>query len=166
MRGAAAQINQRGLAFDASRLLLLLPHQANHSPIPKRQISQSRLPRQLFTMADAMNAVSAGALRKVFTGEHVVDPVVQCVQIKSMQSGNGQERYRVVFNDSVNFIQSMIAQRRSSSDCLDCGQQLTFTRDQLGRHGRQVEEGSNMPTQGVPGKLCQREAVRTSLFCR
>lgn len=61
---------------------------------------------------DAFSAVTQGCLRRVFGGENVVDPVVQCVQIKPMQAGaNGQERYRVVFNDTVNFIQSMIAQQ-------------------------------------------------------
>lgn len=61
---------------------------------------------------DAFSAVSHGCLRQVFSGEDVVDPVVQCVQIKPMQAGaNGAERFRVVFNDTVNFIQSMIAQQ-------------------------------------------------------
>lgn len=65
-------------------------------------------------MANPYNAISAGCLRRVFAGENVVDPVVQCVQIKPMAKGpNDQERYRVVFNDTVNFIQSMIAQRES-----------------------------------------------------
>lgn len=65
------------------------------------------------TMANnPMDAISAGCLRRVFAGETVTDPIVQCVQIKPMQQGaNGAERFRVVFNDTVNFIQSMIAQR-------------------------------------------------------
>ena len=64
-------------------------------------------------MANPMSAISAGCLRRVFAGENVVDPIVQCVQIKPMQSqANGTERFRVVFNDTVNFIQSMIAQRK------------------------------------------------------
>lgn len=63
-----------------------------------------------------MDALSVGCMRKIFSGETVVDPIVQCVQIKPMQQNqNGVERYRVVFNDSVNFIQSMIAQREIAS---------------------------------------------------
>jgi len=59
-----------------------------------------------------MDAISVGCLRRVFAGESITDPIVQCVQIKPMQSqANGAERFRVVFNDTVNFIQSMIAQR-------------------------------------------------------
>lgn len=61
---------------------------------------------------DAHSAITQGCLRRVFGGEDVVDPIVQCVQIKPMQSGaGGVERFRVVFNDTVNFIQSMIAQQ-------------------------------------------------------
>jgi len=67
-------------------------------------------------MANAMDALTPGAFRKVFAGENVVDPIVQCLQIKTMQNqANGVERYRVVFSDSVNFIQSMIAQRERYS---------------------------------------------------
>jgi len=64
-------------------------------------------------MGDPSSAITVGCLRKIFAGENVVDPIVQCVQIKPMQSQqNGTERYRVVFNDTQNFIQSMIAQRK------------------------------------------------------
>lgn len=53
-----------------------------------------------------------GGLRRVFGGEEIVDPVFQCVQIKAMNNSNsGVERFRVVFNDSLNFIQSMLAQQ-------------------------------------------------------
>jgi len=38
--------------------------------------------------------------------------VVQCVQIKAMDSKGGDERYRVVFSDVNNFIQSMVATRK------------------------------------------------------
>lgn len=63
---------------------------------------------------DAINALTAGSLRRIFAGETVAEPIVQCVQIKPMQStANGQERYRCVFNDSTNFVQSMIAQQSS-----------------------------------------------------
>ena len=64
------------------------------------------------TMADAQGAVSAGALAQINEGTQVETPVLQCVQIKPMASQQGQERYRVVMNDSVNFIQCMLAQRK------------------------------------------------------
>lgn len=63
-------------------------------------------------MADPASALSVGALKRIFGGEMVHEPVFQCVQIKPMASNqNGTERWRVVFNDSQNFIQSMLAQR-------------------------------------------------------
>lgn len=61
---------------------------------------------------DAASALTHGALRRISDGEDVHEPIVQCVQIKPMAPGaNGQERYRVVWNDSLNFIQSMITQQ-------------------------------------------------------
>lgn len=66
-------------------------------------------PDSLFDMADPFSAITHGALQRISTQEDVVDPVVQCVQIKPMAPGqNGVERFRVVWNDTVNFIQSMI----------------------------------------------------------
>ncbi|KAK4613717.1 Replication factor A protein 1 [Fulvia fulva] len=61
-------------------------------------------------MADALSIISQGALRRIAEGEQVEQPVFQCVQIKPMaQANGGQERWRVVFNDTINFIQGMIA---------------------------------------------------------
>jgi replication factor A1 len=61
---------------------------------------------------DAVSALTHGALRRISDDEPCVDPIVQCVQIKPMAPGaQGQERYRVVWNDTVNFIQSMITQQ-------------------------------------------------------
>jgi replication factor A1 len=48
-------------------------------------------------------------------GVPVAEPILQCVQIKPMQAKTGDtmsERYRVIFNDTENFIQSMLATRR------------------------------------------------------
>ena len=46
---------------------------------------------------DAASALTQGALRRISEGEDVVEPIVQCVQIKPMAPGaNGQERYRDV----------------------------------------------------------------------
>lgn len=62
-------------------------------------------------MADAEAALSKGALLKCTQGEDVGQPVVQCVQIKQMNNQNGVERWRIVMNDGVNFMQGMLAQR-------------------------------------------------------
>lgn len=65
-------------------------------------------------MADAFDVISHGALQNITQGNNVEGPILQCVQIKPMAQGqNGTERWRVVFNDTVNFIQGMIAQRMS-----------------------------------------------------
>lgn len=42
----------------------------------------------------------------------VREPIVQCVQVKPLPpQPNGQERYRAVFSDITNYIQTMIATR-------------------------------------------------------
>ncbi|KAK5014560.1 Replication factor A protein 1 [Cryomyces antarcticus] len=62
-----------------------------------------------------LDAISQGALRRIFdegdnASNAVQNPVFQCVQIKPMAGAvGGPERYRVVFNDVRNFIQSMLA---------------------------------------------------------
>jgi replication factor A1 len=44
------------------------------------------------------------------------EPIVQCVQIKPLApQPNGQERYRAVFSDISNYVQTMIATRESLS---------------------------------------------------
>lgn len=63
------------------------------------------------TMGDATSAITHGALRRVFGGEELTDVVVQVVQIKPMTGQSGIERYRVVFNDTINFIQAMVGQQ-------------------------------------------------------
>lgn len=63
-------------------------------------------------MTDAFNAISHGALKQITEGIAVENPILQCVQIKPMAQGAaGQERWRVVFNDTTNFIQGMLSQR-------------------------------------------------------
>ncbi|TKA83293.1 hypothetical protein B0A55_00771, partial [Friedmanniomyces simplex] len=62
-------------------------------------------------MADALGVISAGSLAQINSGNPPDNPVLQCVQIKPMPSPQGQERYRVVMNDSLNFIQCMLAQQ-------------------------------------------------------
>jgi replication factor A1 len=62
-------------------------------------------------MADAMSAITVGALEQIARGEMPENPVMQCVQIKPMASNQGNERYRVVMSDTKNFIQGMMGQR-------------------------------------------------------
>ncbi|KAF2822796.1 replication protein-like protein A 70 kDa DNA-binding subunit [Ophiobolus disseminans] len=63
----------------------------------------------------AEQAVTQGAIRSIFepSGCFVDHPVLQCVQIKTMEpkvgDSNPVQRYRVVLSDIRNFIQTMIA---------------------------------------------------------
>lgn len=67
---------------------------------------------EIFKMADASAALTKGALARIASEQAVDSPILQCVQIKPMASqSTGADRYRVVMNDSVNFIQGMITQR-------------------------------------------------------
>jgi replication factor A1 len=64
------------------------------------------------TAQQALARMSAGSINAIFDGgaAAVQQPVVQCVQIKPIASnGNGAERYRVIFSDSQNYIQTMLA---------------------------------------------------------
>ena len=64
-------------------------------------------------IAKAMRRMDAGSLNDIFenTPGRVEQPVVQCVQIKPIasQEPGGPERYRVVFSDSKNYVQTMLA---------------------------------------------------------
>lgn len=45
-------------------------------------------------------------------------PICQCVQIKTLPGADGNpERYRIVLSDVDNFVQSMLATRKSSFIC-------------------------------------------------
>ena len=70
---------------------------------------------ELVRMADAQSVISAGALQQINLEQHPEPITLQCVQIKPMASQQGQERYRVVMNDSLNFIQCMLGTRESDS---------------------------------------------------
>ena len=61
---------------------------------------------------DASQVISVGALRQAAENQEVEAPILQCVQLKPMSSQNGAERFRVVMNDSVNFMQGMLGQRK------------------------------------------------------
>lgn len=60
--------------------------------------------------AEAFRRIDAGSITAIFEGgkdakEH---PLVQCVQIKPIANGE-TERYRVIFSDTKNYIQTMLA---------------------------------------------------------
>ncbi|KAK7183340.1 hypothetical protein DPSP01_000538 [Paraphaeosphaeria sporulosa] len=63
----------------------------------------------------AEQAITQGAIRSIFesSGPSVEHPVLQCVQIKTMDPKGGEggnvQRFRVVLSDIRNFIQTMIA---------------------------------------------------------
>lgn len=62
--------------------------------------------------ADAASQVTVGALGAIFddTKPQVHEPIVQCVQIKPLPPQPGhQERYRAVFSDIANYVQTMLA---------------------------------------------------------
>ncbi|OOO04504.1 Replication factor-a protein 1 Rpa1 [Aspergillus oryzae] len=62
--------------------------------------------------SDAASQVSVGALSAIFdeTKPQILEPVVQCVQIKPLPpQQNNQERYRAVFSDISNYVQTMLA---------------------------------------------------------
>jgi hypothetical protein len=63
-------------------------------------------------MADALSQLTQGCLRRITEGGTEENPIVQCVQIKPMNSQNAAERYRVVMSDSINFMQGMLGQRK------------------------------------------------------
>ncbi|KAK3707033.1 Replication factor A protein 1 [Vermiconidia calcicola] len=67
---------------------------------------------ELSRMADAANALTQGCLLQISQKNNEVEqPILQCVQIKPMNSNRDQERYRVVMNDSINFMQGMLTQQ-------------------------------------------------------
>lgn len=61
----------------------------------------------------ATSAINVGSLQAIFqdTRGRVEQPTVQCVQIKPMSNSNGEqtERYRVIFSDTQNYVQTMLA---------------------------------------------------------
>ncbi|KAL3435717.1 hypothetical protein BDV09DRAFT_167148 [Aspergillus tetrazonus] len=63
-------------------------------------------------MASQASHVSVGALSGIFdaTKPQISEPIVQCVQVKPLPpQANNQERYRVVFSDISNYVQTMLA---------------------------------------------------------
>ncbi|RDW74751.1 replication factor A subunit protein RFA1 [Aspergillus mulundensis] len=63
-------------------------------------------------MTSQASHVSVGALSAIFDGTkpQIPEPIVQCVQVKPLPpQANNQERYRVVFSDISNYVQTMLA---------------------------------------------------------
>ncbi|KAI4164807.1 MAG: hypothetical protein LQ342_001439 [Letrouitia transgressa] len=59
--------------------------------------------------------VDQGSLQAIFNSNENLQPVLQCVQVKPLASQQGgPERYRVVFSDVLNFVQSMLATQVNS----------------------------------------------------
>jgi len=55
-------------------------------------------------------AITQGGLMSIYNNEPIEGPVFQCVQLKPMGGGaNGVERFRLVWSDIRNYIQSMLA---------------------------------------------------------
>jgi hypothetical protein len=90
------------------------PYEPNSSPSSNGTLTPDSVDSQLANMADAASAITLGSLRQIAEQgvESLENPIVQCVQIKPMNSPNGIERYRVVMNDTQNFMQGMLAQRK------------------------------------------------------
>ncbi|KAG9793205.1 Replication factor A protein 1 [Exophiala dermatitidis] len=67
--------------------------------------------------SEALQRIDAGCLADIFEDRpgRVQHPVVQCVQIKPIAAQpGGQERHRVIFSDTKNYIQTMLAVHQNS----------------------------------------------------
>ncbi|KAF9887566.1 Replication factor A protein 1 [Aspergillus nanangensis] len=67
--------------------------------------------------SDPASRISTGALSAIFdeTKPQIHEPIVQCVQIKPLPpQQNSQERYRAVFSDITNYVQTMLATQANS----------------------------------------------------
>jgi hypothetical protein len=65
-------------------------------------------------MADAANALDRGSLLQATMGTlQVEQPTLQCLQVRPMSAQSGQERWRVVMSDGINFMQGMLGSRMS-----------------------------------------------------
>jgi hypothetical protein len=102
--------------------------------------------------------------RSIFepSGCFVEHPVLQCVQIKTMEpkagDANPVQRFRVVLSDVRNFIQTMIATSRCSLPFLHV--KLTVRSCERDRHIRQAEEGNDSQAAEVQPAASQGQEVR------
>jgi hypothetical protein len=114
--------------------------------------------------------------RSIFepSGCFVEHPVLQCVQIKTMEpkagDANPVQRFRVVLSDVRNFIQTMIA----TSGCIlsNVEIKLIVPSCERDRHIRQAEKGFDSQAAQVQPAASQRQEVRrrvtlftTQLMC-
>jgi replication factor A1 len=91
----------------------------------------------------AFQRLDGGSLADIFADRpgRVEHPIVQCVQIKPMaaQQGGAQERWRVVFSDGQNYVQTMLA--TSLNDFIRDGRLLRgFLVKLLGYQGNNVKQ--------------------------
>lgn len=102
--------------------------------------------------------------RSIFepSGCFVEHPVLQCVQIKTMEpkagDANPVQRFRVVLSDVRNFIQTMIATSRCILSRIEI--RLIARSCERDRHIRQAEEGVDSQTTEVQPAASQGQEVR------
>ncbi|MCJ1308938.1 Replication factor A protein 1 [Agyrium rufum] len=132
--------------------------------------------------ADPRNKIDVGSLRAILTPEDgekptITQPIVQCVQIKALPAhAEVPDRYRVVFNDSVHFIQTMLATQinaiaQSGSLRKGCLVRLkTFSSNYVQKKGKLIiiildlevlEELGVHDKIGEPKQLEQRESTES-----
>lgn len=95
----------------------------------------------------------------------ISQPILQCVQVKPLVGAQGApERFRVVFSDINNFVQSMLATRKHP-------QLYCFGSRQIGNTDKkcrskscgtrwQAQKGLFRKDEVIPGESCEREKVR------
>lgn len=112
--------------------------------------------------SDIKQNFTDSACRSIFEpgGPFTDQPVMQCVQIKTMEpkagDSNTVQRFRVVLSDIRNFIQTMIATGTSTSywGALVCAQ-LILLSGQRHRHVWKIEEGLYSKTAEVQSSAGQ-----------
>lgn len=100
---------------DASALQTPPNDADSQSPSSTYTLTPDSQNSEILRMADALSQLTQGCLRRITEGGTEENPIVQCVQIKPMNSQNAAERYRVVMSDSINFMQGMLGQRECIS---------------------------------------------------
>lgn len=105
-----------------------------------------------FTMANAMPQLTGGSLlQTTIDYTNMGQPIVQCVQVKQMNpAADGSDRWRVVMNDGVNFMQGMLSAGELQLPTTFTDHILTaVARNQLPRHPRTTGERSDCSSQLV-----------------
>lgn len=121
-----------------------------HNKIPLSTTDYSPPSTRILHTSNTMSvydALSIGILRRVALGETVQNPILQCLQVKAMApSPNGMQRYRLIFSDTIHFIQSMISQRKF--------------------HRRPPLNASHRPDVPESNHLVEQEIIRKGAICR